>query len=153
MKKFFAVILFALVVLSDNAKVNADVNKDAEEVKQLNNVIKISQAAFLATDDYARIINNGQYAVATGRITTYKKISEKINAIAKSSPVGNVQRCAWLAEMIINERFNAMESFVNALNCHSVGDENGYKFYAAKMKYSGARANELRNIFFYKYHI
>lgn len=151
MKNFFVIAIyftFAVVLIFSNT-----VQAEKSEIEELYDTLQVGKAAFTVTDDYSFLVNGRHYAVAASRIADYKRVSEETKKLFESASVGYVKRCAWEIDLIINARLATLNCFITALNCYSVGDNEGFDYYVAQMGYYGVMALKLSQAFLERYGI
>lgn len=148
MKKLFPLLIFAIFVVNNSVALATE-----EEVKELDNVKKMSVAAFAATEDYCDLINKQLYLVAKGRVEDYKKVSVLTKKMLESLPNGSAKKCAWYVDMIITERIATLDAYVKWAECYNVGDTRGCNAYNSQISYRGARAAKLLKEFISNYNL
>ena len=151
LKNFLSTVIFTILIALIISPNIAQAEKS--EIEELYDTLQVGKAAFTATDDYSFLVNGKHYAVAARRVTDYKRVSEETKKLFESASVGYVKRCAWEIDLIIKARLATLNCFITALNCYSVGDNDGFDYYVAQMEYYGVMALKLRQAFLERYGI
>lgn len=148
MKKFLAVTLIVLICVSGGIA-QAVVHSTREN---FNYVFKTCISAINETEDYSKLIIDGNYDVALIRRRDCDILEDSIGFLSDNSAEGAESMvCALETRVILQARYAALDYYISALEAGVAGKMNVFEEYKRKMLKSIEEAEQFRQAFRNKY--